>query len=345
MRAQTFGAHTLCDRCNSPEGLPPGSASRENSVRTHRGAEAFRVRGHTPTLKLTMSQTCLHYFHRLTRRLCGQLLVAMLCSTAAATACAAVDEAAAERLLRRSGMWNQSDAIAAAIAASFGEAHLQPGSTLSEQDGKRLGQLAGRVFTAAGLRAEALRTVAAALTPDDVKAAEAWYASALGRRITALEERATSEQADVAATKNKAAAVMSKASATRQQQVKALDEAVRASEQTASMVLNMALAVTYGVAKASNPVLTVDFKAIRSLLANQLAPVLAEVRTDTPKLFALTYAPLTDEELKAYIEFNRSPSAVKFNNAVIEGVDRAFVQLSLKLGEEYVRSIAQKRGT
>lgn len=281
----------------------------------------------------------------LSRRLFANFLVAILCAASAAHCVAAVDATDAERLLRRSGLWNQTDALAEAVAGGFAGAHLQPGSTLTEQDGKRLGQLASRVFTAAELRAEMLRAVASTLTSEDVKAAESWYTSSLGRRITAMEERAATEQADVAATKTKASAAMAGASAKRQQQLVALDEAARVSEQTSAIMLNMAFALAYGVAKANNPVLTVDFKAVRSLLANQLAPMLAELRTDTPKLFALTYAALDDEELKAYIEFNRSPAAVKYNAAVIEGMDRSFVQLSLKLGEEYVRSAEQKRST
>lgn len=294
---------------------------------------------------LAMHQRYPQRLHQASLRFFAQVVLSILCVVFAADTIAAVDEAAVERLLRRSGMWNQADALATAVTSGFGEAHLQPGSTLSEQDGKRLGQLAGRVFTGAALRTEVLRSVAATLTPEDVKAAEAWYSSSLGRRITLLEERATSEQADLATTKSRAATAMVRASSLRQQQLKALDEAVRASEQASSMVLNMSLAIAYGVAKASNPVLTVDFQAVRTQLAKQLAPVLAELRTDTPKLFALTYASLKDDELKAYIEFNRTKAAGKFNSAVIDGMDRAFVQLSLKLGEDYVRSTEQKRGT
>ena len=255
---------------------------------------------------LAMHQRYPQRLHQASLRFFAQVVLSILCVVFAADTIAAVDEAAVERLLRRSGMWNQADALATAVTSGFGEAHLQPGSTLSEQDGKRLGQLAGRVFTGAALRTEVLRSVAATLTPEDVKAAEAWYSSSLGRRITLLEERATSEQADLATTKSRAATAM---------------------------------------AKASNPVLTVDFQAVRTQLAKQLAPVLAELRTDTPKLFALTYASLKDDELKAYIEFNRTKAAGKFNSAVIDGMDRAFVQLSLKLGEDYARSTEQKRGT
>lgn len=200
------------------------------------------------------------------------------------------------------------------------------------------------MFTEKRLRAELLRSVASALTREDIDAAEWWYSSELGRRITALEERATSQRADIAATKSKAAEAMAAASGTRRRQVKALDEALRASEQMSSVMLNMAVAVAYGVAKASNPVLTMDFKAVRTILAAQMEPLLAELSAEMPKLFALAYLTLKDEELGSYVEFNRSPAAVKFNNAIMDGMDRAFVQLSFQLGEEYVRSRERKRG-
>ena len=72
------------------------------------------------------------------------------------------------------------------------------------------------------------------------------------------------------------------------------------------MVLNMSLAIAYGVAKASILCLHRRLSGRAHSAREATGTRACRIRTDAPKLFALTYASLKDDELKAYIEFNRT---------------------------------------
>ncbi|MFO1295985.1 MAG: hypothetical protein U1F25_05550 [Rubrivivax sp.] len=92
-------------------------------------------------------------------------------------AAAQIEEAAAERLMRASGLWEQLGATAAGARAGIEAASRNGLTPLSSDEVQRLLRATDAAFEAGTLRAAVRRALAARVVPTHVPVLEAWLAA------------------------------------------------------------------------------------------------------------------------------------------------------------------------
>jgi hypothetical protein len=61
-----------------------------------------------------------------------------------------------------------------------------------------------------------------------------------------------------------------------------------------------------------------------------------------PYLFAYTYRNVSDADLQAYLEFNRTPLGTRYNDAMTRALTGAVTRASLGMGPMIVRAMQRK---
>lgn len=213
------------------------------------------------------------------------------------------------------------------------EAGLFPG-----RGGAAWGEALARVYDPAALQARFDTAFAAALqdNPETIAAAEAFFASDLGARITGLELAARRTLLDPQA--QEAADVrVAKMQATRDPRLKLIRRLIEAGdlvEQNLAGTMTGRLAFATGLEGTAPP-------AQRRPMAELMADLNAEapqIRADGAAwligFMVLAYAPLSEAELAEYVDFSDSPEGRALNAALFAGFDAAFTPVMQDLGRE-----------
>lgn len=224
-----------------------------------------------------------------------------------------------------------------AYGASLGQS-MFPG-----RDGVRWQQTVARIYDPHRMEARFDEAFAAALAgkPGAIEAARGFFGSAAGQRIVTLEiearrvllDEAAREAAEVAADK------LRDARSPRLRLIRDLIEAGDLIETNVAAGLTGAAAFDEG--------LTETLPAAQRLPENErMAQVWrqeGEIRATTTAwlltYMALAYAPLSDGELQAYIDFSATPEGREINAALFAGFDAAFTPVMRELGHETGRAM------
>lgn len=90
-----------------------------------------------------------------------------------------------------------------------------------------------------------------------------------------------------------------------------------------------------------------DEDAVEGMTANELLQLVwaqqdeirAEIEDWSESFFLLAYGPLSEDEMRALIDYARTPLAVGFNQAMFRAFDTVFTELSLRLGQALGRRL------
>jgi hypothetical protein len=264
-----------------------------------------------------------------------------LCAALTAAACwaspaqAEVSEAVAERVMRDSGMWQQVADIGPQLKQGFEQAALRPPADLGSGGAEGLQRLAAATEDAFGplaLRLAVRREVAARLDPQHLPALQAWLASPEGQRITAREVAKSAERGDSTARQQLGEQTLAASPPERRALLDRFMAVSRNAEVVSSTMLNMMLALQSGVARAMGrqdlpPLqdLRVRMEPQRQQMEQQLAPLVLSLAADM-------YAPISDTDLRAYVDFQASPPGQHFTEVAIRALDAAVAQSAEELG-------------
>ena len=243
-----------------------------------------------------------------------------------------VAKSVAEGLMRKSGLWEQLGTIAPQMEASAGATLDQADMKLSPDELKRLTQAFVTAYSPMHLRATALSVLTAQLTPADVAALEAWYNSADGQAVTKLEERSSADAGDLQTRVQAGAKVLASATADRRALLKQLAKVTRAAEASVDIIINTAVGVQEGLAKAMPAGSKPSVKAFRATLEQQRPQLVKSFDDATVALFAAAYESLDDEVLGRYVSFLKSPAGRAYTEVSMRAMDRAFVEAAHDLG-------------
>jgi hypothetical protein len=186
---------------------------------------------------------------------------------------------------------------------------------------------------------EKLRTVVRAEMLKEVSAADEeevlrWLSSDLGVRITKLEE-----ERDQAERYQKMEAEMPEFMKTvpkaRLALCERLAESIGSGESSARLMINITVAIAYGIALSMPGGDVEAIKEIRAKLESQRPQMEAAMQQHAIGIFAYTYQPLGDAELGRYVDFAESPVGRRYHRATIKAVDRAMLQGSIELGRQF----------
>jgi hypothetical protein len=174
------------------------------------------------------------------------------------------------------------------------------------------------------------------LTEEDKRAVLAFSESDLGKRVVAAENESAGAFDAIAEYAKTPAAY-----ADRVELYKELDRESGVSETGAAIVSNIAVAMQVAVLTAMNA--SYDVAALRAELEKELAPMKKELEGESLNALAYTYRGLPVDDIKAYIEFLKTPVAKKFNAACMHSLNEALTKQTTTLGHLLVENL--KSGT
>jgi hypothetical protein len=259
-------------------------------------------------------------------------LLLQACLFAGSPAWAQDRGAAAEDLLRKSGLWEQLGDVESQLLAGFAEGLSRSRPKLSEAESDRLAKVIRASYQASRLRAVAKRVLAEGLAEEHVGALRSWFDSPAGAAIVRLEEQASAEHRDPGESVARGNAVLESSTPRRRE---LLDDFVRSSkmpEAAVELVLGTALGIQRGVMAATPDAPGMTAAELKAALASQrpqLLNIYSKVLTATS---AQLYQPLSDAELERYAAFMKSPAGQHFTILVIRALDTAMSEAAEDLG-------------
>ncbi len=265
----------------------------------------------------------------LTNRMWGTALALLAVQGVAA---AAIGPEAAQDLTRKSGLWVQLESLGVQVQAGMSDSMAKNPGQLSEAQQSRMLDCARTAYAADGLRSVAVDAVSGVLQPADVAPLTGWYDSALGHRISAMEEASAAQAVTPQERLQRGNEALSKASESRKASLNAILVETRSVEMMADTLIEMAYAVQQGMASLDPATTPAALSEIKANLASHRPQLLQHYAQISLPAYAFTYGGLADDDLKQYAEHLSSPSAKAFNDGSSRGVARALSSGSVKLG-------------
>ena len=260
------------------------------------------------------------------------MALALALLSAAVPAGAQIDEAASERLMRSSGLWEQLGATAAGARAGIEAAASNRLTPLSAEEVQRLLRATDAAFAAETLRPSVRRALAARVLPGQLEALETWLGGELGRRITAIEVAASRPDRDSERAIRAGIVRLREASEARRRLIENLVESTRSAEAITNMTINVAVAVQRGMASVKPDGPPAPVATLREAFAAQRAQMQQAYRGMSQALFAEMYQALPDADLASYQDFLRSAAGQQFLDATIQAMEQALVEAAERLG-------------
>jgi hypothetical protein len=251
---------------------------------------------------------------------------------AAAQGAAQADAATAERLLKKSGLWQQLDGLATQVHAGMKGALAQAGAQPSAAEEQRLQQAVQDSYAVARLRASAQAVVQRELQPRHVAGLERWYDSALGKRITQIEEASAADTREPAVVMQQGQALLEAMPSTRRALINGIIEATKSAELLVDIISNTAVATHQGMASVLPQAPGQTAADLRAALAAQRPQMLENFTQYLMAAMAVTYSTVESPDLTRYAEFLRGESGRHFNDVAGRALDAALTEASTELG-------------
>ena len=177
------------------------------------------------------------------------------------------------------------------------------------------------------LRAELAKTLSRA----EIAAALAWLDSPTGRKLTALEEKASTieVQQRLEAATQRGIPVLG---AERTRTLHGLIRATRAAEVAATVLIETAVGINEGLALFGAESSIATLATLRRELEAGRGKLVAEIHEQSFVAFAFVYAEATDAELAALLRFARSPVGARYHDVTSRAFASTLGQAAKRLG-------------
>ena len=235
-----------------------------------------------------------------------------------------------DSLIQRSGLDHQLTHFEAAMQRGITEAHATQ-HKLASADVSRLRKAVATAYSASSLRPVLRAELAKTLTPTEIAAALAWLDSTTGRKLTALEEKASSPEAQSRIAAGSGASAPTVAPA-RARILHDLITATRADEVGASLLIETAAGVSEGAALFTTDEPRTTTAAARRDLEARRGELVAAMHEQSFIAFAVAYAEASDAELAALLAFARSPAGAHYYSASARAFESTLAQAAKRLG-------------
>lgn len=255
------------------------------------------------------------------------------------------DDASARDLYLKSGLKKQLEMFPATSRAAFGEA-MQKDGKMKDFPADLLAAMTGtidRAFAEGDLKGVVLKELKERLTVAEMKEAMVWLDSPLGKRITLMEEMASTPAAYYGMQQYASQLRASPPAAQRLNLVARLDSAIKATESNVDMVLRMQAAIAMALLSALPAEREMPFEDLLREMAKAKPAIEAELRSRIQLAMLYTYRDLTVAETQQYIGFLTSPPGQKYQSAVTAAVKKAFISGSVKWGEAIADKAKRKK--
>lgn len=264
-------------------------------------------------------------------------LLAMPVAAQAETSPAAAPADRIDQLIARAGLERQLYEFQSAMQEGISQAHAA-NPTLDARQLSRLRTSIDRVYSASRLRPRLHAELARMLSPGDIDAALAWIDSPAGRRIAAIEAKATTPEQR----QRMMAALQRGAPATSQTRRELIDQIIRATrtdEFGASLVIESAAGIAEGISQSAPPERRAAARGVRSQMESERASLVSQMHAQSAAVFAVAYADATDADLQALLRYARSPAGARFHMYAAQAFETTAAQAARDLGSDLGRSM------
>lgn len=243
------------------------------------------------------------------------------------------DAATAEQLMKKSGLWLQLDGIAPSVKAGFSAAVRSAQGAVSEAEQARLAQAVDESYAATRLRGVAQGVFVRELEPRHLAVLNRWYDSALGRRITQVEEAASADTTEPAAVMQAGNELLEAMPSQRRALLRGILEATKGAELLADITINTALATQRGLASVLPPPAgSPSPQELRQSIEAQRAQMEENFGVFLMAAMARVYAGTDTPALSQYLDFLRGDAGRHFNGVAGRALDAALTDASAELG-------------
>lgn len=217
------------------------------------------------------------------------------------------------------------------------EAELFPGL-----GGRNWQATVAQIYDPGRIETRFMETFTSALTAGQVREILTFFQSERGQRIVSLEIAARQALLDESVEEASRAQLneMMAADAPRLALIREFADANELVEQNVAGALNSNLAFYNGMIEggAFEEQMTED--QVLADVWSQESVIREETTEWLLAYLAMAYRPLSDEDLRAYLEFSRSPAGQALNRAMFAGFDDIFTTISYDLGRETARYLS-----
>lgn len=245
---------------------------------------------------------------------------------------AQVDSATAESLVRKSGLWEQLDGIAAQTEASLPQIFEQAGAKPTPEELARLARAVRESYAAAKLRKASVDLFVKKLQAGHVATLQQWFDSRTGQTITKLEEQASADTTDPQTQIQQGVALLKKLPPARRGLLDELLKASLAAEAMTQITINTSMAAVRGVASVAPQGQAMDVGEVKAALEAQRPQMMQAFSAMALAGFARAYAPLPTADLQKYVAFLKSEAGSHFNAVGIQALDAALTEASTDFG-------------
>jgi hypothetical protein len=247
--------------------------------------------------------------------------------------------ATVDEILELSGMRPQLPGIARALGAEY----LPPVGQLSEHDTALVGRVVARHFVPERLYAVIRDDFRHRVDQTQLDAMAVWFRSPIGRRVTALEIAAAGPEAAAKIDAFAAGLKTSPAPASRLELMQRLDWVTGTSHETTELGLSIAGSVVRAAAAAAPPERRTRAGLVERRLEEMRGQMAAVNGQNVLAQMLYVYGPLSDAELKEYVDFLASPPGRAYGRSAHGALLRVVREVADRTALEVLRAVPPQR--
>jgi hypothetical protein len=239
-------------------------------------------------------------------------------------------DAALDALIQRSGLDAQLVHFEAAMQRGISDAHASLPQVAPEEL-RRMRQAVAIAYAPDSLRVSLRAEIAKRLSRAEIAAALAWLDSPTGRKLTALEEKAASFEAQQRL-ESAARSGVPPLGAARTRTLNGLIQATHADEVAVSVLIETAIGLNEGLAPYAAESSGSAVATLRREMESERARLEADLHRQTFAAFALVYAEASDAELASLLAFATSAAGARYHDVTSRAFASTLAEAARRLG-------------
>ncbi|WP_235937609.1 DUF2059 domain-containing protein [Marinobacter caseinilyticus] len=200
--------------------------------------------------------------------------------------------------------------------------------------------MVGQAFNSRKIRGQIVADLDAGLSESALNTVKNWYLTPLGKNVSALEIAATKPAAWREIESRGPELIRQYRGSDREKLFSQFDRASRATESAVDTAI--AVQVAFGTAMAAFNGSDADFDSIRNQVESQRTMIRGMVEQQVYAAYLHTYQSLSDDQLKDYIAFMKTPAGDRFNEVVTNSVQQAIIRPVENIGSGLMRLFSPK---
>lgn len=264
------------------------------------------------------------------------ILAAVLTFSLIIPAFAAERSASIKELMDKSGMTNQLGSMVESALSSFEQIR----TAVPEEARDQIKKSYAKAYNIGRLTQAIAKSLEENLTDADIKGTLEWLNSPLGRKITQLEEKASTAQGtqDIVEFMKHPSEI----SDDRQNLIQRLDSVIHGTEMAVEMYMNSMVTMTTAMHSVINDPNKLPLDQMIKGAESARPEIEAQMEQSVFGSSLYMYQSLTDEELEKYIKFYESEVGTRYSTYSIKALIDSFSDSNKELGADIGRLVNEK---